>query len=351
MGSPIVPKPFLALLKHEKINVVDVGAAGGLQSRWKALLPYVNAFLFEPDKRSYERMLQKNDGISYVNCALGGQCGTVELNLTRKPQCSSVYLPNREFIEQFPEEGRFDVTGKLEIELTTLSRLREANLLPRIDFIKIDVEGYEYEILSGGDYHISQEAFGLEVEVEFQSIRREQPLFCDVHKFLSEKGYDLYDLRFTYWKRRGPIQTRQAKGQIIFADAVYFKKVSFLTEVIRRSEKIMARRITVHAATLFAIYGYYDCSRELIAARDDLFSEDEKSEILAFFRPSWWARRFTSHKIHNALVYLADIVDPARRGYFKVWPMIGNLRDGGGATDSKAQGALVSREVSSVGPD
>lgn len=341
VSNSIFPNTFRPFLGEQKVHLLDIGAAGGLQSRWKQMLPYLQAFLFEPDERSFRRIAQNNDGLTYLNYALGGKEETVRLNLTRKPQCSSIYLPNRSFIDQFPDAHRFDVMGDTEVNLTTLDKLRETNVIPRIDFIKIDVEGYEHEILNGAKTLLGQEVIGIEVEVEFQSIRQGQPLFCDIHELLSQRGFVLYDIRFTYWKRRGPLQTGQAKGQIVFGDAIYFRSVTNLENMIRHANKDVGRRLAIHSAILFMIYGYYDCAWSLLNVRDDIVEVGERASIERFFRPSLWIKYFASHKLHNALMFLADLVDPGRRDYFKVPPMIGNLRDRGGATDSKAQTAMI----------
>jgi hypothetical protein len=90
-GLPI-PKIFAPALRADKIHLFDVGAAGGLQGRWRQMLPYLEAFLFEPDERSYEKMVARADGINYLNYALGGKAGSVELHLLNGRALTRIFL-------------------------------------------------------------------------------------------------------------------------------------------------------------------------------------------------------------------------------------------------------------------
>jgi Methyltransferase FkbM domain len=63
----------------------------------------------------------------------------------------------------------------------------------RIDFIKLDTQGSELEILQGGVRALAGVRC-VEVEVEFNPIYRGQPLFYEVDAFMRGQGFVLWKL-------------------------------------------------------------------------------------------------------------------------------------------------------------
>ena len=47
-------KAISGLLGELKIGLVDIGASGGLELRWRPIRHSLKAFLFEPDERSHQ---------------------------------------------------------------------------------------------------------------------------------------------------------------------------------------------------------------------------------------------------------------------------------------------------------
>ena len=45
-----------AYLNGQKIGLIDVGASGGLEPRWRRIKANIKAFLFEPDERSQKKL-------------------------------------------------------------------------------------------------------------------------------------------------------------------------------------------------------------------------------------------------------------------------------------------------------
>ena len=107
-------------------NVIDIGAWCGTWS--KAIEPFTRSVIsFEPDKVHFE-CLQRN---CTINCiprleAVGSRIGTISLTQ-----------------DNFTQAKRIDTSG--DIKLVTLDSTGYEN----VDLIKIDVEGYEMEVLKG----------------------------------------------------------------------------------------------------------------------------------------------------------------------------------------------------------
>jgi len=62
-----------------------------------------------------------------------------------------------------------------------------------LDFIKLDTQGSELDILKGSDKILRSPLIGLEIEMEFISLYKDQPLFGDVVNFLGSKNFQFID--------------------------------------------------------------------------------------------------------------------------------------------------------------
>jgi hypothetical protein len=97
--------------------------------------------------------------------------------------------------------------------------------LPRfVDFLKIDTQGSELQVLRGGAETLRSQVVALEVEVEFASLYDGQPLFRDVDAFVASCGFSLFKLRRQEWVRRNyAAHPSLSAGQLVFADALYLR--------------------------------------------------------------------------------------------------------------------------------
>jgi len=143
----------------------------------------------------------------------------VELNVCRKQEVSSLYEPNLTFLQRFPDKERFTIEKKEKVLADTLDSIVQKLELPAINFIKIDAQGHELPILQGAK-NVLKNSVGLEVEVEFQPMYKDQPLLADVDAFVREGGFELFDLKRYYMKRKGCDQAKNRQGQIVFGDAL-----------------------------------------------------------------------------------------------------------------------------------
>ena len=201
-----------------QLTLGDVGAAGEIEPRWKGYSKHLNYIGFEPDKRSREIITNKNTNFkSYqiLPYALSDSEKTLSLHLCKKPQVSSLYEPNSEILNKFPDSKRFDVVETAIVDCVSLDSLN----LPKIDFLKIDIQGAENDVLKGASSMLNS-VLGLELEVEFIEIYKEQPLFGDICKTLSKNGFEFIDfVNLQRWERGA----HNGHGQCIFGDALFLK--------------------------------------------------------------------------------------------------------------------------------
>jgi len=83
--------------------------------------------------------------------------------------------------------------------------------------IKIDVQGFESKVITGGTKIIRQAEI-LIIETSFQPLYIGQPLFNDIYDFLKED--------FRYMGSLGESRTNRIDGSPLFEDSIFVKKSS-----------------------------------------------------------------------------------------------------------------------------
>lgn len=187
--SAEVEAVFGVLTKDEILNpiILDVGANEGLYTQ--ALLnqfPNAKVFAFEPSSTSRARLVDRfrNDNrVSIYPFALGSK---VETRTLYSDQAGSglASLTKRRL-------GHFNIDFEHEekIEVTTLDFWAHSkNLLP--NFIKIDVEGHELEVLKGGTNTLKSVRV---IQFEFGGCNIDtRTYFQDFWYFFQDRGFNLY---------------------------------------------------------------------------------------------------------------------------------------------------------------
>lgn len=218
------------LLQEQGLTFLDVGAAGGIVSRWKQITPKVNYVGFEPDARSAQAISGHQQGFasySVIPAAVWEHDGKLTINLTRKPQVSSHYLPNLSWLKRFPRPARFEVVEVAEVSASRIDGLD----IPGCDFMKLDIQGGELAALRGAE-NILDKTLGIEAEVEFLEMYQGQPLFGDVCKYLDNQGFEFVDfINLSRWNRK----SRRGFGQCLFGDALFLKSPEKLRELVDNS--------------------------------------------------------------------------------------------------------------------
>lgn len=254
-------KNILPIMPRNLIHC-DVGARWGIDKPWKSFRDLIDLLSFEPDKEEYESLMKNKDANDMIyQYALYKESKNISLNLTKSRGCSSLYKPNHDFLRNFPDLKRFEIEDVVTVTATSLDALYRDRVFSNMDFIKIDVQGAELHILKGGETFLRGHILGIEIEVEFQSLYKEQPLFPDVDIYIRDSlELQIQDLRKAYWKYPVGINVGAAKGQLIFGDALYFRSPYEILSWCSRFDKNEASNKILMACLMGIVYGYLDYS-------------------------------------------------------------------------------------------
>jgi FkbM family methyltransferase len=170
-------------------NILDVGANNAEWS-WIAhsVFPQANYFLIEPlseMKPFLDRFCARNLEAKWFQAGAGAEAGELTFTIW-DDYVGSSFLP--EPSHTLKESGK-----QRTVPIITIDSLIAAGHIPIPDLIKIDVQGFEREVLKGGSRSLGQVQM-LIVECSlYSSTSRKAPLH-DVISFLQEYGYVIYDL-------------------------------------------------------------------------------------------------------------------------------------------------------------
>jgi FkbM family methyltransferase len=219
-----------------KILVLDVGAWGGASKEWACIGKFVEIIGFEPDSAECQRLNSVPSNYvsseKYYPYAISGKTGPREFYVTKSPTCSSLLKPVEKEWKRYGVPGssrhsRAEVVKTLVLDTITLDDFcgRE-NIIP--DFVKLDTQGSEMEILQQGFSNHLHRVIGLEIEVEFVPLYEGQPLFSEIEIFLRENRFDLYGLKRHRWKLNdGTECTKETGGRSVFGDALFLNRKLF----------------------------------------------------------------------------------------------------------------------------
>ena len=261
------------------LTLVDVGASGGLQKNWSEAERFLKVIGFEPDSRSNAVGPKTFENIN-LEYGLSNKKTAADFYLTRSKTKSSFFKPNFELLSRFPKSDFYEVVGKRTIECDTLDNQLNERGIKDVDFIKIDTQGSELFILEGAKKLLAGPIFGIEVEVEFAPMYENQPLFAEVDSFITKCGFQLFDLAPCYWKRKGGRELGGPQGQLIYADALYFKNdAAFNSFVGILAPDELKRSKVLRALSVSLLYGYFDYALALFDANKKFFGKAEAELI------------------------------------------------------------------------
>jgi FkbM family methyltransferase len=169
-----------------RIRLVDVGGAGGLQAKWLGQAEMISPILFEPNPNEAMKLRPLANLFpegQVIEQGLADLVGRQRLNITRYFGCTSLLRPNVDLLSRYRIASAFDVIDTVEIECTRYDVLHKYGLVPVPDVIKVDVQGYEYQVLHGFG-HLLSECLAIELEAHFYPIYMGQKLLSDLVSLL-----------------------------------------------------------------------------------------------------------------------------------------------------------------------
>jgi FkbM family methyltransferase len=200
--------PIARLIRDLRPTLVDVGARGGLDQDLKSIAWACSAYGFEPEPveaarlKAHPQTLWRD--VDVLPCAVGGASGTATLFVPESKQGASLLRHNSALVERFGYPNLHISRDELAVETTTLDDLRASGRLSEVDYLKLDIEGAELDVLKAAGSVLGGCSV-VKVECSFLSQRAMQPLIWEVGSFLLNAGFEIVDLQDIHRWRRRPV--------------------------------------------------------------------------------------------------------------------------------------------------
>ena len=219
LDSRLAPQ-FHELFDSDPVTIYDVGAAGG------AITPYRDGptswapvIGFEPHPVSHRQLIDAGlpDHVSLHNLALAAQDGPIAFYAGQGKQRTKSSLRPIDYIGSKNE--------KITIDAVALDSVPERLGIPAANFIKLDTEGTEDQIMNGGEQMFANEILGVQTEIAFWTEQSGGVSFSQIDNHLTARGFVLFDLQIN----RSDIRVIGGrKDKVRSGDALYLRNFDHL---------------------------------------------------------------------------------------------------------------------------
>jgi len=132
--------------------LIDIGASGGINSKWKYIAKYAYCLAFDADDREFHVTEQANKAykklITFNRIVTAEQIGQTDFYLTASPFCSSLLKPAKEKLEPWVFSPLFSVERVTRLPAITLQdALQQANI-DYVDWFKTDTQGTDLRLFT-----------------------------------------------------------------------------------------------------------------------------------------------------------------------------------------------------------
>lgn len=242
MHIPTEDRPYSALMEMFECSVVGVDALGSEVTKLRQVYTESPQFLF-------------------THAVLGD--GSVRtFYKTKFRSTSSIYRPNRDLCDRFQAFGEYLELDD-QVPMQTV-RLEDLPLSMDVDFIKLDLQGAEYDAITNGKL-VFDRAVAVETEVEFVQQYVDQPMFADVDVALRRLDYMFHCFLGYGTRALKPLlkgnDIRRGFRQWLWADAVYIPSLP-------RIETLDGEKLLKLAAILHTLYHSFDFAYAAVSIYD-----------------------------------------------------------------------------------
>jgi FkbM family methyltransferase len=213
------------------VKIIDVGAMSiGREPAHMRLLKAGKASLvgFEPVEAECEKLNALHPAQRYLPYAVGNG-SEAELRECKYPMTSSLYEPNMRLLEIFQALAELTtVVRRIKLQTHRLDDIPEA---ADADYIKLDVQGAELDVLRGAERLLSS-VLVVHTEVAFVPMYSGQPLFAEVDSELRRHGFMFHRFMGIAGRAFKPFvkdnNLGETFGQQLWGDAIYVRDLTRL---------------------------------------------------------------------------------------------------------------------------
>jgi FkbM family methyltransferase len=259
------------------LRFFDIGARGGFDTSLWPVAFASEAIGFEPNPDEFK--LLSNVGyevwmnLRYLPVAVSGGNGIKTLNVPSDPVGASLLGPTKLYGPARTKTQFFDVVETHQVETETLDRILVHFDLSPPEYLKLDIEGVELEVLKSSQITLNH-TLAVKVEVAYGKHRADQPLASEIMTFLEQQGFALMDfIEPSHWRTTStvlhPLMDKTpipySRGQIAQGDLLYFRRPHLLN-----TGGVIDVGRHLQLALIAMSFGYFDFAEDIFSAPEVL---------------------------------------------------------------------------------
>jgi FkbM family methyltransferase len=190
---------FRLFFHNDQPLIFDVGAnVGQTVSKLHTTFPRCKIHSFEPSPTTFATLKQEVSQLNNVylhNCALGAASGQQTFLENNNSDMSSFLL-----LGKF---GWGEIIQETVVEVNTVDTVCDQYDIQKIDLLKSDTQGFDFEVFKGAEQSICANKIGLiYFEVIFSDMYKGLPSFGTIYDYLIERNFSLVSFYKFYYQEQ-----------------------------------------------------------------------------------------------------------------------------------------------------
>ena len=310
----------LRAFEADPVVIFDVGARDGLNSEWEVFGDQIKVYCFEPDEEECKRLTAvAPPQVHYLASAVGRSSGKATLFETKLPYSTGLYKTRMEYFDRFINWDNGITVAERTVEVKSLDEVLAKTGIDHIDFIKLDAEGAELDILEGAEKMLmAGNLVGVLSEIRLHREINGSAPFAELDSFLRHHNFRLFDLEVNRHSRKALPYPQLSdhrsesgerffayttRGQVQDGDALYFR--DYLLTPARSLMEILK------VIAFMEIYSLNDCAAELIVANRERLKSIVDPDKLLDLLASGIDGRVVGHREYLKAYFAEPVIEVA----------------------------------------
>jgi hypothetical protein len=217
--------------------LIDIGASGEINVKWKQIAPYSICIAFDADDRDFR--YNENDGSGYKKLitinriVTSGSEGKTDFYLTSSPYCSSLLKPDMHKLKPWIFSALFEVKKVTQLSTISLTKALEQAGVNYIDWFKSDTQGTDLRLFKSLPSSVISQILAAEFEPGIMDAYEGEDKLYMVMKEMHERAFWLSSMQvkgtqrlsYSYAETSGSLfRNRLIRKSPCWAELTYLKQ-------------------------------------------------------------------------------------------------------------------------------
>jgi FkbM family methyltransferase len=145
--------------------------------------------------RQLSRLAAGDERWTVIRSAVGPRSGSATIHVAANDGASSSLLPMLDLHARAAPEARYVADERVDV--ATLDDLAQTHIREGALFTKLDVQGYELQVLAGGASTLAESSL-VQLEMSLLPLYESAPTYLEVLEFMGQRGFRLVGLEAAF---------------------------------------------------------------------------------------------------------------------------------------------------------